>query len=276
MSQPRRDLAAGYLTTIKSIMDESIRTDYIMPTWLPLLPAILSLVIAFISMAMFLLAPIVQTMTVEFAEKPSSEMEMAVSMAVLGLMLSFVIFALAIIAIIIGVYVMYKWIKRRNEHFSRSHRLYENVILFLEAMGMGDPEIPAMKNMLQEMRYRETQKNPIVWIVLTYLTGGIIGFYVYHFLTRDFYEHERREQAIHEHLRNLLARYNLPLTTTGYSAVPDRNTVIYIVLSLITLGIFLLYWYYVLAKDPNEHFKQHSQVEADLYNTLYKLYTGGA
>ena len=50
--------------------------------------------------------------------------------------------------------------------------------------------------------------------------------------------------------------------------LPDRSFVLYLILTIITLGIFGIYWLYVLLKDPNEHFKHHILVEDRLLGQL--------
>jgi len=40
----------------------------------------------------------------------------------------------------------------------------------------------------------------------------------------------------------------------SYKALPSGSFVLYYILSIITLGLFEFYWYYVLTKDFNEHF----------------------
>jgi len=41
-----------------------------------------------------------------------------------------------------------------------------------------------------------------------------------------------------------------------------------LMLTIATMGLFGIYWIYILLKDPNEHFKYHIQVEKQLFDTL--------
>jgi len=43
--------------------------------------------------------------------------------------------------------------------------------------------------------------------------------------------------------------------------IPDRSFVLYFILSIITVGIFSVYWIYVLLTDPNSHFRQQALIE---------------
>ena len=62
--------------------------------------------------------------------------------------------------------------------------------------------------------------------------------------------------------------FSLPRRTV---VLPDRSFVLYLILTIITLGLFGIYWLYVLLKDPNEHFKHHILVEDQLFGQLESL-----
>jgi hypothetical protein len=86
---------------------------------------------------------------------------------------------------------------------------------------------------------------------------------------KDFYKHERREDGFWEDLSRTLDKcgitFSMPRRT---ETTPNRSFVLYLILAIITLGLFGIYWLYVLLKDPNEHFKYHMQVEDQLLSTL--------
>ena len=51
-------------------------------------------------------------------------------------------------------------------------------------------------------------------------------------------------------------------------ALPERNFVLYLILTIITAGLFGIYWLYILLKDPNQHFMYHRQIEDQLLSAL--------
>ncbi len=87
--------------------------------------------------------------------------------------------------------------------------------------------------------------------------GGLLAvvslvalFYTLHVLNRDLLEVERIEDSIALILRTSGIAHLPERTYT----VPRRSTVLYVVLSLITLGIFVLYWIYVVTlRDLRKH-----------------------
>jgi len=231
---------SSYILEIRRYIDMAKETDYIMPIWLPFLPIIL-LIVSMISFAI----PFV------------------------GLVLGFATLILVlIIGGIISIYVVYKLVKRRNEHFRRTHLLYENLVNLLREKEGSSPEVISMQSTLQEMKSEEGEKSAGLYAILVLFLGAIIWFYVAHFLNKDFRKHEIREARLLELASNVLRKYGVTMPMKFEKEFPNRSTGLYIVLSIVTLGIFMLYWVYTLAKDPNEHFKQHSMIENRLLSAL--------
>ena len=250
-------MVEGYLSQARSTVREAEETDYIMPVWLPLLPTLLAVIAAIYTVAVFMTPG---ARGAEGLEEPAEAAALAALTVPLLLLLA---------AALVGVYVLYRLIDRRNKHFMRTHRLYRNIVGLLETLGISDPELVSIRNTVQEMEAEEQPRNPILWIILTILLD-IVVLYVYHFLNKDFHRHERREMLIYDNLARILEKRNIPAPRLR-NTVPDRSTVLYIVLSIITLGLFSLYWVYTLAKDPNEHFMEHRRVEPELVRALESL-----
>ena len=89
---------------------------------------------------------------------------------------------------------------------------------------------------------------------------------------KDFYKHERREDAFWEDIGKALTACGVtaPLPRRTIT-LPDRSFALYLILTIITFGIFGIYWLYVLLKDPNEHFKHHILVEDQLLGQLESI-----
>ncbi|MEM4671267.1 MAG: DUF4234 domain-containing protein [Desulfurococcaceae archaeon] len=237
-------LAEHYIAEMRRISREAAETDYVMPIWLPFIPMILILI--------GLLASIPALLGGKGA------------LAGLG-----AFFVLIFIGAIINIYVLYKWISRRNNHFRRTASLYGNLVSALESLKLTDAEVAQIRSSVQEMQYEEREKSAALWIILS-LIVGIVILYVYHFLNKDFHKHERREVAIYENLARILERRGIAVSRLE-PRIPSRSTILYIVLSIITLGIFGLYWIYTLTRDPNEHFRAHHLVEENAIRALEQL-----
>lgn len=179
----------------------------------------------------------------------------------------FLIFQLVgFVAQILFAYMLYKLVNRRNKHFQRQLFLYDDLTNMAKELAAkkGVDIALSLNNMqrtTQEGRYEETEKSAALWAIVTFFIG-ITGLYVYYFLMKDFYKHERREDMFLDDLnRSLLAAgvtVNLPRRTLP---IPDRSFVLYLILSIVTLGVFAVYWLYVLLTDPNGHFRQQAMTE---------------
>ena len=245
-----RDLAYSYLLEAKNIVEEAQRSDRIMPLWLPYLAVILAIL----------------SLALGFASEGIVPHHRARHVTPL---LNTIATLLFIAAIILNVYVVYLWVKRRDDHFMRSHKLFKTVLNILETLDIKDSELAIIREKVDEMEQRERPRSPALWAIL-YIVFNIIWFYIAHFLNKDFVEHEMREMSIVRNLSRIMERRGVRLREPERS-VPERSTLLYVILTIVTLGIFVLYWVYTLTNDANKHFIQHRMYERELIDSLEKL-----
>lgn len=180
---------------------------------------------------------------------------------------------LGIIGFIVSLILIYKLVKRRNTHFKRQQFLFEDVIRAVRAIAEKrgvDVEVwlSSCDRTVREAKAEETEKGAVLWAILSAIIV-LAHWYVNYFLMKDFYKHERREDGFWEDVRSVLNKMDVPISLPRRTEVmPDRSFVLYLILTIITLGLFGIYWLYVLLKDPNEHFKHHIQVEDELLSAL--------
>lgn len=183
---------------------------------------------------------------------------------------------LAIISFIVFIILTYKLVKRRNTHFKRQTFLSEDTVTAVKEIAAKksvdvEAVLSSVERTVREAKAEETEKSAVLWAILTAVPyiGVLAQWYVYYFLMKDFYKHERREDGFWEDISRTLDKcgvtFSVPRRT---EMLPDRSFVLYLILSIITLGLFGIYWLYVLLKDPNEHFKYHIQIEDQLLSTL--------
>ncbi len=168
--------------------------------------------------------------------------------------------------LIVMIYVYINLISRRNKHFKRTAELYNALADYLESMGGDYREISwRIREIAKRCEIDTGTRNVAGWVVLSVLPviNAFAKPYIFHFLTRDYYRHERYEELI---LKCLSSKFpKLQLVNFEY---PDRDTVMYFLLSAITVGIFWIYWMYTLFSDPNRHFKEHRVFEELLLEEL--------
>ncbi len=238
-------------------------TDYIMPIWLPFIPYILILLGS-------VLIAVGAYYSEETATPPFAGLSPYVPATTLYPSFGLVLGAsIAVLGSLINLYVIYKWIDRRNRHFKRVRILYRDLIGYLESKGK-TRQAEAIRSILRQMEVEEDEKSPILWVVLVLLIG-ILVFYVLHFLNKDFHRHDSREKHIWEDVRRAFEEMGEPLVHRKISYIPDRSTLVYLVLTILTGGLFGLYWIYVTTKDPNEHFREHVMFEDELLEKIEKI-----
>jgi uncharacterized membrane protein (DUF373 family) len=177
---------------------------------------------------------------------------------------------------IIWVFLVYKLVRRRNTHFARQRFLYEDLVNTAKGLAAKkgvDLSLPLnnLERTYREAVVEETEKSAAMWAILAFITG-IAGLYVFYFLMKDFFKHERKEELFLDDLNRALVAtgttMNLPRRTVP---IPDRSFALYFILSLITGGIFAVYWVYVLIEDPNNHFRQQAMIEDTILSQVTPL-----
>ncbi|MCE4606232.1 MAG: DUF4234 domain-containing protein [Desulfurococcales archaeon] len=247
-------------------------TDYVMPIWLPFI----SIVLLIIGAMFFIVAlamsdvnniPSLQGSTVTITRNmgiPGLNLEASVGASVLGAGS-----ALIVLGGLIQLYVIYKWIDRMNKHFKRTIIFYKDLADYFDEKGLNS-RAESMRTIIRQMEIEQTEHGPFLWVILV-LIVNILLYYVYHFLTKDFYIHNRRELYLWEEASKAMEELGHPLMFRSMYSIPDRNTVLYFVLSLITMGVFQLYWVYALTVDPNNHFREHMRFEDELISKIEKI-----
>ncbi len=243
------------LNNIKEYLRRQSESDYIMPIWLPFLPYLLIL--------LGLFGFFVSVLGGSDA-------------AIIGG--GFFMGILAIAGAILNIYVIYKWLSRRNNHFNRRLMIHESFADYLNELASKKDEdisgvLSSAKREIREAQREENERNSILYIVL-FLVFQPILLYIFHFLNKDFVKHFRREENILEDFNNALDKLGIEKEIGNFSReyrFPERSTIIYIVLTFVTAGLFTLYWIYTLTKDPNDHFKQHQRIERQMAEVIENI-----
>lgn len=250
------------MSDYQSIKSRRAETDYIMPMWLAFLPIIIGIVggiVAAILVAiafLFVSAPQpVSTVTTGFINSTNITVSQSAFPA-----LSFTSF-LSILSILIPVeiigiiadavwgYVIYRLIKRFNDHAARMKALFGSV----NQDGRENQVINEIDSL--------PKRDPAMWAILiavlsiipyVSIASLILLLYIFHSLNKDFVKLESIENN---------GFMQIGWRGERHFKMVDRSTALYIVLTIITLGIFMLYWIYTIAKDPNEHFREDWRIE---------------
>ena len=108
--------------------------------------------------------------------------------------------------------------------------------------------------------------------LLSYFIGAIVLIslaYIAAHLMRTIYTHDVRWTAFTNSLEPSMRVVGKTLKNLAVGQPPkERSLVLYAILTLVTLGLFAIYWLYVLIKDPNDHFDVHERVEPEILRAI--------
>lgn len=267
------------LKAITEISAERRKTDHVMPLWLPFVPFFLYFFTYFVPLGRLVLRPLGQGRPTE----PTSLEENFVLLATL-------------VVLALSMYILYRWIDRRNRHVDRTNRLYKACADLFEEKGLGETASNLRKSVSRLEDEIKPKRSPegilgefgfIALLIIAseeFVPGGLLSglifftvatlVYVFHFLNKDLHKHDSIEQTIWTDIDKGLRESGKPLASfrgSGVDIFPSRRTAVYAIVSFVTIGIFLIYWFYSLTKDPNVHFKSHSKLEDELVERLKEL-----
>ena len=170
---------------------------------------------------------------------------------------------------IYGLYIIYKLVQRRDEHFRRMADVAECAVLQLREKAKDREEIIAdelyrLDQIRMRMRTMSAEKGAAIWLLICLCTSWIFGgflfisfgdYILYYLLMNDYTDHDSTEAQFFTLMSGALAKLGLAgQTSQAQTSVPERNYINFLVFSIITCGIYGLYWMYVMIKDFNDHF----------------------
>lgn len=194
-----------------------------------------------------------------------------------------------VVSLGIAIYVWwYNWLlyKRRNEHFERTNNLRKRLAELLEEKrGIEKGSLTQIDPLAERREASRPYYLFWVWLVCSYvgslsslvpvtwpltIIAIIIGLVILYYLTVDYYYHEQGEVAFLGKISVALEKSGSSLVVNPTSPLHRRSYGLYIFLSIITLGIFGIYWAYVIFHDPNRHFDTHEVWESELERIVEK------
>jgi uncharacterized membrane protein len=141
--------------------------------------------------------------------------------------------------------MFYRLIDSRNKHFRREIEVEKQVAVYLKSHGK---EPFATSEPFKVM-------NAKVWAASIILVLPV--FIIVYLLSRDLVVHERTQDAF------LVAA--LPERVFMPQTIPIKT---YAVITIVTLGVGVVYWLYKVVNLYNAHFKAHLQVEKETSTLL--------
>jgi len=143
--------------------------------------------------------------------------------------------------------MFYLLIERRNKHFARQKELEDLVVVHLKDRGV---DLKLEKN-------NSAERNSLVWALSIVLISPI--FIIAYLLSKDLVLHEEKQRML---FGSLLQEKNFE--------VPSINIKRCVLLTVITLGLGIVYWLYKIFNSYNRHFKEQWITEDKIFELLVK------
>jgi hypothetical protein len=172
---------------------------------------------------------------------------------------------------IFGFFLFYQLMRRDKEHNERRLEFLDaaNAYAWEQAnsRGLADALRPAFERVAAALeplrRMTHDFRDPTVWLILDILVGGlrfaglgagigeIIGFIL---IDMDLDTHDRAEGSAEAELASIYARLGISLPAPDPGRVKGRhNYVARVIVSILTCGVYTLWWLYDMQVEGNRH-----------------------
>lgn len=285
------------LGELQEVLSRRRRTDRRLPPWAVVVPLVVTMLFAIV---------LVGAVFDKILDYDLSDGEMPSEEEILGDMDSYIVAAVAFNVLFYAVYAVlaYLMVDRANRHLEREAAAMDAVGKVLGKLGgarslTSDPW--GREQVLDGRAAYGTKRNPLLWaaVMALPLVGSlaedfavlnddfelsgslqivslpimlvhvVLMFYFLHIMSDDTWKHDQAWTEFARGTKVALARAG---ATAGDldegTTLPSRPTGLFVVVSLITLGLFLVYWWYVALKDPNEHYGKQARFEDQLVAML--------
>ena len=178
---------------------------------------------------------------------------------------------------IYGYYVIYQMVRRMRDHNARRLELLDAALAFSweEAgkRGLQDELTPSYQRAgahLAVMRSMTTDfREPWIWLIICAVAGGIGHIVLFIFLDQDLVKHDTAEVGVEYELSLIFERLGHSLPPPDQSRVKGQhNYVGRIIASVLSLGIYAIWWQYNMMTEPNRHFQTNWEQEDALSNAV--------
>lgn len=161
------------------------------------------------------------------------------------------------------VYIVYQLVRRSRDHNVRRLELLEaaNAVAWERATAQGLAEelhgnferiathLEGLRRLTREFR------DPVVWLVLALLAGGIVEIVVFVLLDGDLVKHDYDEGGAENELAFIFTRLGTPVDTPDPGRLHQPENYLGRILAVVfTCGIYAYFWLYNIMDDGNRHF----------------------
>ena len=177
-------------------------------------------------------------------------------------------------------YGFYQLMRRMRDHNVRRIELLDAATTFAweQANTKGlqaelEPNFQRINGHMATLRQMTTEfRDPTIWTVLSVVAGGIVHAIAFIFLDGDLVRHDQAEGAIEAELSHIYGRLGVSVAAPDPARLKQKhNYVGRIIASVVSCGIYSIWWVYNMMDEPNRHFVHVWRWEDDLTNGVQQL-----
>ena len=280
-------------TSLREAVSRRRGTDRQIPPWLVVVPFILNLLFGFVMLAAIFSAIFEYDIVADGVPTMEELYEDIGWIFVASLVVNVFFY---------GTYavIAYALVDRSNRHLEREAAVMDAVNRIMEKVSGGSVHKQSLWDAYGaplDQRPHGTKRVPLVWAMAilipvlgsllqyyiftfrgfdTYesvqlaftaltLVHAILMFYMLHFLTDDAWKHDRTWTDFARGTKVAIARAGGTAggIDEGYP-MQRRPSALYVILSFVTFGLFLVFWWYATVKDTNDHYARQARFEDEL------------
>ncbi|MBA3044746.1 MAG: hypothetical protein KKH41_03435 [Candidatus Thermoplasmatota archaeon] len=192
-----------------------------------------------------------------------------------------IIMAVLLVSIALAIshaVLVHKLVRRRDEHFRRDVVLNDGLNEYLGAVALDtniDLNVERWTMNTIRLSGYTPDRSPMLWAMLVSLiaiisfVGAIFLLYSQVFLTKDIHEHDEKQRALNYHFQQGMVKAGkMKQISHDWQPLPKRDIAAYVIMTVLTLGLFLPYWWYVNIVDMNTHMRNQWKFEDMLIENL--------
>ena len=172
---------------------------------------------------------------------------------------------------IYGFYVFYQMVRRMRDHNVRRLELLDAAVSlgWQEAgrRGLQGELTPSFQRAAAHLAVLRKMtgdfREPVIWLVLSVVAGGIVHVVAFILLDQDLVNHDRAEVGVEYELAFIYGRLGRALSFPDAGRVKGQhNYVGRVVATVFSFGIYFLWWYHDMMVELNRHFYTNWAQEA--------------
>lgn len=166
---------------------------------------------------------------------------------------------------IYGFYVIYQLVRRSRDHNRRRLELLDAATAAAWDRAQADGRADDLRQRFESMglhlgvlRHMTTDfRDPTIWTVLRLIGSTIVDIIIFVLLDGDLVKHDVAERAAEAELAGIYSALGMQLATPTGAPKQAHNYVGRIIATIVSFGIYFLWWTYNIMDEANRHFEEN-------------------